>query len=141
MEAAAVAVDWLAFLLEQRPAFFAHLTTFLELIPGAQQSMRHIREGLQSSLPSVAQQLVSDLAGGRLPASCTVMFKQMDHLPVKAATLLLALLRDLEGPLGAGCRTAVSAQRLRAAATAVERRGGGDAGEVARLLRQAAALL
>jgi len=91
---------------------------FVKAARAGQPLPHDIVESYGLLLVHMVQQLASALATGRLPDSCDFLFKHMEQLPRKAATLLLALLRDLRGELRAACRAAVTAQQLRAAAAA-----------------------
>ncbi|KAI7838077.1 hypothetical protein COHA_008160, partial [Chlorella ohadii] len=137
----AVGIDWLALLLAHKPGFFVQFMPFVKAARAGQPMPQDIVESYELLLVHLVQKLASALATGWLPDSCDCVFRHMEQLPRKAATLLLALLRDLRGELRAACRAAVTVQQLRAAAAAVERRGDTDTAEVARLLRQAAALV
>lgn len=136
-ETTPVFISWLAFAAEQRPTFFAQLPSVLA--DGQRPPPASVAE-LWSSLARLAHWLTNQLAGGKLPTSCNCLFKHMEGVQPKAASLVLAMLRDSGEALRDVCRATVTAEQLRAAAAAVERRGGSDAPEAARLLRQAAAL-
>lgn len=131
-------ISWLAAVTEQCPAFFKRLKSVLS---GGQPPRRGAVTQLSKSLAQLALMLASRLASGQLPPSCDCLFMHVDGVQRKAATLLLSMVRDLDSELGDECRAALSAQQLRAAAAAVEQRGGQGAGDTAGLLRQAAALV
>lgn len=136
-ETTPVFISWLAFAAEQRPAFFAQLPSVLA---DGQRPPPASATELWASLAQLAHWLTNQLAGGKLPTSCSCLLKHLQGVQRNAASLVLAMLRDSGEALRVACCATVTAEQLRAAAAVVERRGGSDAPEAGRLLRQAAEL-